>query len=97
MSDTKRINGVLSATVGTDWIKLEFESHDITIEQLKVYNPFASQQTLINQQTEQIEKAIAELEELKEKEPVNESERWWNNGINTGQERLQEILKGLKV
>lgn len=43
MKDTKQINGVLSATVGNDWIKLEFENHDITIEQLKVYNPYAQE------------------------------------------------------
>lgn len=48
MSDTKRINGVIGVTVGYDWIKLEFESHEITIDKLKIYNqPFNSQKSEI--------------------------------------------------
>jgi hypothetical protein len=35
---TKRIDGVISATVGNDWITLNFESHQITIDKLKIYN-----------------------------------------------------------
>jgi hypothetical protein len=64
MTDTKRIEGVTGVEVGTDWIKLNFENHDITIDKLNIYNqPYSSLITTIESQNSQIEslKAITEI------------------------------------